>query len=133
MFWSNAPCPKIFRGKIILGQYPWDPSAFRIQKINFFFKSPQISKRGSTLAAHISLKDPLPPFAIHILYRLDMRIHHLLYSIPIQKLSKWRLSDRFFFAIFGREPRLYSEISDFQNLSVLGDFYASYHLVCHIL
>ena len=31
----------------------------------------------------------------------------------------------------GRGPRLYSEISDFQNLSVLGDFYALHHFVCH--
>ena len=26
---------------------------------------------------------------------------------------------------------LYSEISDFQNLSVLGDFYSLYHFVSH--
>ena len=29
----------------------------------------------------------------------------------------------------GRGPRLYIEISDFQNLSVWGDFYALYHFV----
>ena len=29
------------------------------------------------------------------------------------------------------EPRLYSKISDFQYFSVLGNFYALYHFVCH--
>ena len=36
-----------------------------------------------------------------------------------------------FLVISGRKPRLYSKISDFQNLSVLGDLYALYHFVCH--
>ena len=29
--------------------------------------------------------------------------------------------------VFGREPRIYSEISDFKNLSALGHFYSLYH------
>ena len=40
-----------------------------------------------------------------------------------------------FWAIFvdfwGRELRLHSEVSDFKNVSVLSDFYALYHFVCH--
>ena len=45
----------------------------------------------------------------------------------MKKLSKLRLSDRF----LGLEV-LYSENRDFQDLSVLGEFYVFYHLVYHI-
>ena len=34
------------------------------------------------------LKHPLPPFAIHILNRLDMRIHHIPYKIYHKKIEK---------------------------------------------
>ena len=46
-----------------------------------------------------------------------------------------QLIDRFlgvFLVIFEvRRSGLYTEISDFQNLSVLNDFYALHHFVCH--
>ena len=85
--------------------------------------------------ADFGLKDRLPPFAIHIMNPLDMRFtrYHLLYTFS----KNWANCDwvivflGYFGDFWGWEPRLYSEISLFQNLSVLGDFYALYHFVCH--
>ena len=50
-----------------------------------------------------------------------------IYHTYKEKLSKWWLSDLFlgyFGDFWGWEPRLYSEMSDFQNFSALDDFYA---------
>ena len=44
---------------------------------NTEFTSQQISKRWSTSATCNPLKDPLPPFPMYILYRLDIGIHHV--------------------------------------------------------
>ena len=66
-------------------------------------------------------------FAVHILNPLDMRIHQVPPNIcHTYWFSKSRLSDPFFWAIFGHvwawEPMLHSEISYFQNLSVFSNF-----------
>ena len=49
----------------------------------------------------------------------------------LKKLRKSRLSDRFFGLFLVISEVLYSENSDFQDLSVLGENYAFYHFVCH--
>ena len=50
-----------------------------------------------------------------------------MYTIPIQEIEQIAIEWSFFWAIFGdfwgREPRLYSKISDFDLLSVLVDFF----------
>ena len=52
----------------------------------------------------------------------------------MKNLSKLRLSDQFFglyLVISEVGSPDYSESSNFQDLSVVGDFYALYHFVCH--
>ena len=80
----------------------------------------------------------LHPFAIHILNRLDMRIHQVAPKIYHTYSKIWVNRDWvicllfFFFGDFwGREPDLHSEFSDFQNLSVFSNFLAWNHIVCH--
>ena len=46
-------------------------------------------------------------------------------------MSKSRLSDWFFGLFLVIYEVLYNENSDFQDLSVLGEFYVFYHFVCH--
>ena len=55
--------------------------------------------------------------------------NHLIYTIPIKKLSKSRLSDPFLglFLVISEIGRLQGN----QILSVLGDFNALNHFVCH--
>ena len=55
------------------------------------------------------------------------------FNIPylFKKLSKSRLSDRFFGLFLVISEVLYSENSNFQDFSVLGENYVFYHLVCH--
>ena len=62
------------------------------------FASRKISKRGSTSAAcNLALKTPYPPlpYIFWTVWTWGFTRYHLLYTIPFQKLSKSRLSDRF--------------------------------------
>ena len=54
-------------------------------------------------------------------------------NIPylFKKISKSRLSDRFFGLYLVTFEVLHSENSDFKDLSVFGDYYVFYHFVCH--
>ena len=58
-----------------------------------------------------------------------------MYTISRKKLSKSRLSDRFFwlFLVISEvgSPDYIAKLAIFQKLSVLGDFYALNHFVCH--
>ena len=60
-----------------------------------------------------------------------------MYTIPIKKNEQIAMKPPFFWAVLGdlgaREPRLHSEISDFRNLNVLGDFLCinSHCMTCH--
>ena len=60
-----------------------------------------------------------------------------IYNIPYlfkKKLSKSLLSNPFlgyYWWFLSQEPDLHSEFSDFQNLSVLSNFLAWNHVVCH--
>ena len=59
-----------------------------------------------------------------------------MYTISRKKLSKSRLSDCFFFGYFlviseVGSPDYIAKLAIFQKLSVLGDFYALNHFVCH--
>ena len=75
--------------------------------------------------------------AIHILNRLDMRVHQVPTLINHAYSKIWVNRDRvicflvFFGDFWGREPDLHSEFSDFQNLSVFSNFLAWNHIVCH--
>ena len=64
-------------------------------------------------------------FAIHILNRLDMRIHQVAPKIYHTYSKIWVNRDwviRFFCDFWGWEPDLHSEFSNFQNLSVFSNF-----------
>ena len=50
-----------------------------------------------------------------------------MYTIPIKKIEQIAMSDRFFGLFLVISEVLYSKNSDFQDLSVLVDFYALYH------
>ena len=70
----------------------WETHFFLTAQISFFF----FRKIGRP---KLGLKYPLPPFATHILNRLDVRIHleaSKIYHTYKKKLSKSRLSDPFF-------------------------------------
>ena len=58
-----------------------------------------------------------------------------MYTISRKKMSKSRLSDRFFwlFLVITEVgiPDYIAKLAIFQSLSVLGDFYALNHFVCH--
>ena len=58
-------------------------------------------------------------------------MYHLMYTIPIQKLSNSRLSDHFWGVFLVISEVLYSENSDFQELSILDENYAFYNFECH--
>ena len=129
--------------EFMLNQCPSASDRTKIGRVSLIFDSTigrgQILKRGSTSAGRNSVLKT-PPSPIWHTYSEPSRhedspgttecIQHLL-----KKLSKSRLMICFFWTIFGDfwggEPRLYSEISDFQNLSVLGYIYALYYYVCH--
>ena len=98
----------------------------------------QISKRRSTSAARNSaLNTPYPPlpYIFWTLWTWGFTRYHLTYTIPVKKIEQIAIEWSAFWATFddfwGREPRLYSEICDFQNLSVYNQFSASNHIVCH--
>ena len=78
----------------------------------------------SLIRTTVIVRGPTPPW--HFLNSLDIRIHQYLEKNWANR--DWAIV---FLAIFGDfwgwEPRLYSENKDFQNLSVLDDFYALHH------
>ena len=81
----------------------------------------------------LGLADSLPSFVIHILNRLDMRIHQVSPKIyhTYQIIEKIAIEWSFFGLFLVISEVLYSENSGFQYLSVLGENYAFYHFVCH--
>ena len=98
--------------------------------------SRKILKPGCTSAGHNSAPKTLCPLPYIFWssesepFGLDMMNHQVPPKIYHTYSKKWANCDWMvvFWAIFGdfwgREPTLYGKISNFQNLSVLGDFYA---------
>ena len=132
-----SPAFCMYAGPIVhesmLIQFPSDMTT--IGEWKTAIASRQISKRGSTSAARNS--------ALTTLYTLchsysDLRIHQVPPNVCHTYSKFWANCywvngslGYFWWFLRGREPRLCSEISDFVILSVLGDFYALYHFVCH--
>ena len=103
---------------------------------NTAIQSRQISKRGSTSAAHNSaLNTPYPPCHTYSEPSRHKDSPGTTSFIPYLSKKKWANRDEatVFFGLFMRAGAQITsiEIIDFQNWSVLGDFYALYRFLCH--
>ena len=103
-----------------------------------YFVTPPLSRDKSWNKGLLRLAvTSRPSFAIHILNTLDMRIHQVPPSIYDTYSKNWANRDEatvfldYFWWFLRLGARIITRNQRFSKLTVLGDFYALYHFVCH--